>query len=117
MQEITPLDHQIFLAGGTTTAIERLPGQLQKAKAARQQSYMKLNLELIRENGRLRKEIAYHQSCEKSLRCFLETCLELSTHLQQAMETVDKEILKHEEQLLDCLKIKVDAANKDCGVV
>jgi hypothetical protein len=98
--EISPLDHKILSGGGSTTATERLPSQLQQAKAARQQNLMKQNLELIRENGRLRREIALYEDRQRALACLYHQCLGIQESFSQAMNSASKEIDESENKLL-----------------
>jgi molecular chaperone GrpE (heat shock protein) len=94
--EISPLDHKILSGGGSTTATERLPSQLQQAKAARQQNLMKQNWE----NGRLRREIALYEDRQRALACLYHQCLGIQESFSQAMNSASKEIDESENKLL-----------------
>ncbi|PGG96167.1 hypothetical protein AJ79_09698 [Helicocarpus griseus UAMH5409] len=63
---ITYLDHTIARHGGRTASIDRLPGVMNREKATSTSPQDKL-LDLTRENGRLRAELAYHQKTRKVL--------------------------------------------------
>ena len=112
MSELSPLDHRILMAGGTTTTIERLPSQMQQAKAARQASLLKQNLDLVRENGRLRKEIAFYQGREQSLLSLFEKCVEVQDCLKEATQTASTDIARHEDRLLKNFGVEIDDAGK-----
>ena len=103
--EITPLDHRILRAGGSTAATERLPNQLQQAKASRSSNLLKQNLDLVRENGRLRKEIAYHEERGASLLKLYHRCCEMQDALAGVVRDVSQEIEEHEKELLHGLGI------------
>lgn len=79
--EITQLDHLIFQNEGTTVNIERLPSQLQAAKSSSPLTYEKL----LEENGRLREEVAYHQSALKSFMILFEKSRDAVRILETAL--------------------------------
>ncbi|OJD23569.1 hypothetical protein ACJ73_05077 [Blastomyces percursus] len=63
---ITSLDHIIARHGGRTASIDRLPGIMSQEKAASPSPQDEI-LDLKRENGRLRAELAYHQKTRQVL--------------------------------------------------
>ena len=105
MSEVSPLDHRILLAGKTTTRVERFRSQLEQAKQSRQSNLMKQNLDLIRENGRLRKEIAYHEERTKPLLLFYQRSLERHEELQSLTQDVARRMKESENELLQKLGI------------
>jgi hypothetical protein len=113
VSEVTPLDHRILMAGGVTTGVERLRGQLQQAKHHRQGNLLKQNLDLIRENGRLRKEIAYHEERTKPLLLFYEKYLEMHHKLQSMAQTVAQQMGDCESELLQNLGIRSTASHME----
>lgn len=99
-KNITPLDLRIKLAGGSTTATERLPSQMQQAKANRQKTVLGQNLELIRENGRLRQEIAFHEERAVVLLRLLRRAMGVQEEFQQLLNSTSTEIDECEARLL-----------------
>ncbi|PGG98655.1 hypothetical protein AJ80_09492 [Polytolypa hystricis UAMH7299] len=63
---ITHLDHIIARHGGRTTSIDRLPSIIRREKTAPPSLQDEL-VNLKRENGRLRAELAYHQKTRQVL--------------------------------------------------
>ncbi|EED21205.1 hypothetical protein TSTA_084360 [Talaromyces stipitatus ATCC 10500] len=66
---ITPIKHALYQQGHKTTDIERLPSILQESKNEPPPTIV----DLLRENGRLRQELAYHQELSTALMDVLES--------------------------------------------
>ncbi|GBF62521.1 hypothetical protein TMEN_5067 [Trichophyton mentagrophytes] len=103
---ISPLDHRIYQNGGLTTNIERLPSQLQATK-----SQLRVTTEeFIRENSRLREELAYYKSIQQALIIILERSKESIRLLQTTLSNVSyrneasNAILKASHQVLLLLR-------------
>lgn len=80
---ITPLDHALHQRGLKNIDLERLPMSLEASKGDSSPTIV----DLLRENGRLREEIAYHQELSRALVGVLE-----STKL--ARRILDKALLE-----------------------
>ena len=115
ISEISSLDHRILLAGGLTTGTERFRSQLQHAKHSRQTNLLKQNLDLIRENGRLRKEIAYHEDRIKPLLLFYQKYLEMHDSLRGVVEDVARQMKECENGLLEGLGIDISSGCVEDG--
>ncbi|KAJ9621804.1 hypothetical protein H2204_011720 [Knufia peltigerae] len=102
------LDHRAYFAGATTTGVERFRAQLQLAKQSRQNNLLNQNLEYVRENGRLRKEVSYHEQRTKPLLTFYERIRDLSEKLQILTQEVEKELWRHDSELLESLGVNID---------
>jgi hypothetical protein len=111
MSEVSPLDHHILLGGGLTTSVERFQSQLQQAKQTRQANLLKQNLELIRENGRLRKEIAYHEDRIKPLLTFYQRYLEMHERVQGLAMEASQQMKACDNDLLEKLGIHIGIGN------
>jgi hypothetical protein len=79
--EITALDHTIFQRGHMTVNIERLPSSLQISK---KDAPLTLT-ERIRENGRLRQEIAHYEELLGALRDVFEASKEVHRLLYEML--------------------------------
>jgi hypothetical protein len=66
---ITPIKHTLYQQGHKTTDIERLPIILEASK----NEVPPTIIDLLRENGRLRQEVAYHQELSGALMEILES--------------------------------------------
>jgi FtsZ-binding cell division protein ZapB len=116
--EISSIDHRIHQAGGTTTRLERLPGQLRRSKNDAHRNESQRNIDLLRENGQLRQELAYYQSREKSLIDLFETAVKAQQLLQRATSSTSQQLLSNEDELFNHLGIQIDdAASRDFKVL
>jgi hypothetical protein len=105
-----PLSTITSFRGGLTTSVERFQSQLQQAKQTRQAN-LQQNLELIRENGRLRKEIAYHEDRIKPLLTFYYRYLEMHERAQGLAMEASQQMKECDNELLAKLGIHVGTGN------
>lgn len=82
---ITPLNHALHQRGLKTTDLERLPSSLKASKSESSPTIV----DLLRENGRLREEIAYHQALSTALIGILESTKRARRILDEALLEVD----------------------------
>ena len=85
---VTPLDNRISQLGGTTSTLECLPQRLRIAKSSRRVSPQQRIEELIRENGHLRQELAYHKDTRVACLKFFEA----TRHAQQLLHNAIAEM-------------------------
>lgn len=107
MSDISTANHRINVGARTTTGTERFRSQLQEAKQARQNNLLNQNLDLVRENSRLRKQIAYHEARTKPLLLFYYRYLEMQEMLQ-SMAQEFKQIRECEAELIRELGINIE---------
>jgi hypothetical protein len=81
---ITPLDHALHQRGHKTTELERLPMLLEASKSDSSPTIV----DLLRENGRLREEVAYHQELSRALMGVLESTKLARCALDEALMEV-----------------------------
>ena len=96
---ITPLDHFISQNGGTTSAIDMLPHQLQRSKV--RPTIQERIEELTRENGRLRQELALHNETYTATIALYTKAQEAFTILQDALRNISEKRTMSEKSLLD----------------
>ncbi|PGG97515.1 hypothetical protein AJ80_09684 [Polytolypa hystricis UAMH7299] len=102
-EEISPLDHQVMLNGGTSSAIERLPSRIQNAKQRSSSYYEEDRVqELTFENSYLRGEI-FHREQYRHVLLKLKTMMEyVSGLMEEALsETATKLKEADQEYLLN----------------
>jgi hypothetical protein len=78
---ITPLNHALRQRGLKTTELERLPILLEASKNDPSPTIV----DLLRENGRLREEVAYHQELSRALMGILESTKRARCILDEAL--------------------------------
>ncbi|EER41747.1 conserved hypothetical protein [Histoplasma capsulatum H143] len=101
-EEISPLDHQILLHGGTTSHLERLPSRVQKAKHRSSSCYVEDQiLDLTFENSYLRAELSLHEEYRhalmnlKSIVIYVSGMMEeMLSETTQQLNEADKNYLK-----------------------
>jgi len=97
---ITPLDYHIAQHGGLTASIERLPHLLQNAKSKTTTDTNQRLEELVRENGRLREEIAFHQDTQRALMSSYTASVEAFETLKESLQVTSERMLMSEQRLL-----------------
>lgn len=92
---ITPIDHLILANGGTTTALERLPHQMQKSK---KQPYADVE-EMVREIGRLRQEVAHQQDINQAMLELHQKTLQAFDLLQAGLHQFSDTVARADDRL------------------
>ena len=85
--ELTFLDHVILQHGYLTVNAERLPSVIQEMKDQQQLT----SVDLIRENGRLREEIAYHQEAQQIFWMLFEKTRDAQRLLWECLNAIETE--------------------------
>jgi hypothetical protein len=84
--ELTFLDHVILQHGYLTVNAERLPSVIQEMK-----NQQLTSVDLIRENGRLREEIAYHQEAQQIFWMLFEKTKDAQRLLRECLNVIETE--------------------------
>lgn len=117
--EITPLDHKLLQVGVHTSTTTRLPSQIQVTKThftpeKRVPLPIARNLELIRENGHLRQELAYFRSREKALVQLFHQCMDMQKQMNTAVKSFSDAAALHEHELFTAIGVdRVDLNGQD----
>lgn len=101
--EVSPLDHILLHVGKPSTTISNLPHQIEKTK--RQPMPIAQNLELLRENGQLRQELAFYRERERSLVQLFHKCLGVQKELSEATKLFSEAACRHEDEMLTALEV------------
>ncbi|MCJ1445791.1 MAG: hypothetical protein MMC23_006296 [Stictis urceolatum] len=95
--EVTSLDARVQVAGGKTSRTDLLPQNLRIFKTNRRPL---MNEELVRENGRLRQELAYYKESMQSMMAFYNSMQEGFRVLQFGLQQLSERITMSEENLM-----------------
>lgn len=110
--EINSIDHRIALAGGQTVATERLPQNIQHAKAS--PNPMQRIAELSRENGRLRQEVCHAREQAQAYLTLHHKALEALQLLQEATQVTSDRLIDADTCLMRYFGVQVEeTAQKD----
>jgi hypothetical protein len=107
--EISPLDHILLQLGIPTAAMSTLAHQVERKKQ-REANPIAHNLELIRENRRLKHEIALYRARERALVTLFHNCVDIQQQLRNATTTFSETVCKSEAELLTNLGLDINTA-------
>ena len=116
-EELSPLDHQVLLNGGTSSRIERLPSRNRQSKLRqRSSSYYQEDqiVELAYETSYLRAQLAFNEESRQAL-------LELRNKMTVILGMIDTALAEVSERLREAdqnyLKLfGIDAPKRESGV-
>jgi hypothetical protein len=100
-EEITPLDHWILSAGGSTSHLERLPSRLQESKKQRSTGVREELEQLVYENSYLRAELAWNQEARRTLMELQDSCFQATTALRDALVQANSRLKECEQRYLE----------------
>jgi hypothetical protein len=100
-EEITPLDHWILAAGGSTSHLERLPSRLQESKKHRPMGVREELEQLVYENSYLRAELAWNQEARRALMDLQEKSFQATTILREALVEANHRLKQCERHFLE----------------
>ena len=97
--EVTPLDHCIAMHGGTTSTIDMLPHRLDIIKRRPPQSLSEKLVELTREVGYLREELARYKEVQNAMGLLYTKTVEAFELLEHGLEedNLRKQLTSHRE--------------------
>jgi hypothetical protein len=98
---ITPLDTRISQLGGTTSTLDCLPQRLRIAKSSQRVSPQQRVEELIRDNGHLRQELAYHKETRAACLKFFEATRQAQQMLHNAIAEMSRKAAISEQRFED----------------
>jgi hypothetical protein len=101
IEEVTPIDHQILNAGGSTSNLDRLPSRLQQTKGQRSLSVRDELEELAYENSYLKAELAWNKETRQALIQLREKTLEAMTILEEALTETTFQLHQCDERYLE----------------
>ncbi len=97
-QDVTALDHQISIHGGTTSTIECLPHRLRISKVQRISSPQQRIEELVRDVGHLNQEMSYYKDTRKVFIKLFDAVRSSNEALQAAVSEADRELAISEQR-------------------
>lgn len=100
-EEITPVDHQILRAGGSSSKLERLPSRLQQSKQQRSIGLREEIEELAYENSYLKAELAWNQETRRALMDFHEKIFEATAMIRESLVQVNHRLRECEDRYLE----------------
>jgi hypothetical protein len=101
IEEVTPIDHQILNAGGSTSILDRLPSRLQQSKGQRSLSVRDELEELAYENSYLKAELAWNKETRQVLIQLREKTLEAMSILEDALTETTTQLRQCDERYLE----------------
>ncbi|KAF5014890.1 hypothetical protein F66182_13970 [Fusarium sp. NRRL 66182] len=101
IEEVTPIDHQILNAGGSTSILDRLPSRLQQSKGQRSLSIRDELEELAYENSYLKAELAWNKETRQVLIQLREKALEAMSILEEALADTTSQLRRCDERYLE----------------
>lgn len=112
-EEVTPLDHQVYLNGGTTSTLERLPSRLQRQKQRSSSIYVDDRVEeLIYENSYLQAELSLHKEYRHVLLNLKSKVTFVVGMMEEVLDEADKQLRRADENYLELCGIR---DQKNCG--
>jgi chromosome segregation ATPase len=115
-EEITPLEHQILLAGGSSSKLERLPSRLKQWKDQRSTSLREEIEELAYENSYLKAELAWNQEARRALMEFHEKTFEAATMIRESLIEVNHRLRESEDRYLELWGVPPEQRRSEMGV-
>ncbi|KAH8691906.1 hypothetical protein BGW36DRAFT_431148 [Talaromyces proteolyticus] len=115
-EEITPLDHQILRAGGSSSNLERLPSRLQQSKHQRSTSLREEIEELAYENSYLKAELAWNQEARRALMELHEKTFEAATMIRESLIRVNDRLRQCEDRYLELWGVPPDKRMSEMGI-
>jgi predicted nuclease with TOPRIM domain len=100
-EEVTPVDHQIFHAGGSTSTLDRLPSRLQLSKSQKSLSLRDEMEELAYENSYLKAELTWNQETRQVLMQLHERTSEVASALSEVLTEATAQLRRCEERYLE----------------
>ena len=98
--DVTALDHQIAVHGGTTSTIKCLPHRLRISKGQRTSGPQQRIEELVRDVGHLNQELSYYKDTRKVLMKLFDSVKASHEALQVAVAEADRELAISEQRYL-----------------
>jgi hypothetical protein len=114
IEEVTPLDHQIRHAGGSTSTLERLPSRLHVSKNQRSMSLRDEMEELVYENSYLKAELAWNQETRHALMELQDKVCEATSMMREALAQANFRLKESEERYLELWGV---GSGKEGGVI
>ena len=96
--DVTALDHQISIHGGTSSTIECLPHRLRISKVQQISSPQQRIEELVRDVGHLNQEMSYYKDTRKIFMKLFEAVKISNEALQAAVSEADRELAISEQR-------------------
>lgn len=96
--DVTALDHQIAVHGGTTSTIECLPHRLRISKAQQTSGPQQRIEELVRDIGNLNQELSYYKDTRKVFMKLFDSVKASQETLQAAVAEADRELAISEQR-------------------
>jgi chromosome segregation ATPase len=115
-EEITPLDHQILRAGGSTSKLERLASRLQQSKHQRSTGIREEIEELAYENSYLKAELAWNQEARRALMDFHEKIFEAMTMIRESLIQVNHRLRESEDRYLEMWGVSPEQRRGEMGI-
>lgn len=117
---VTHLDHQIHMAGGTTTNLERLPRNLQASKVqdARDARDAEIRiLQMTHEIGRLRQEVSYYQESHKALTDYFKRSGEIYSQWARLLQDTTNQLAMSEGNFLAYFDADLDSEGTEFSIL
>lgn len=111
IEEVTPVDHRILLAGGSTSTLDRLPSHLQQSKSQRSLSLRDDLEELAYENSYLKAELTWNKETREVLLRLHGKTLEAVSILEEALAETTSQLQRCEERYLELWGISSGGQN------
>jgi hypothetical protein len=111
IEEVSPIDHQILHAGGSTSTLDRLPSRLQQTKSQRSLSLRDEMEELAYENSYLKAELAWNKETRQVLMQLRGRTLEAVSTLREALTETTSQLRRCEERYLELWGIAPGSQN------
>ncbi|CAF9939954.1 hypothetical protein IMSHALPRED_001694 [Imshaugia aleurites] len=96
--DVTALDHQIAIHGGTTSTIECLPHRLRITKVQQTSGPQQRIEELVRDVGHLNQELSYYKDTRKVLMKLFDSVKASHETLQAAVAEADRDLAISEQR-------------------
>lgn len=101
IEEVTPVEHRILHAGGSTSTLDRLPSRLQQYKSQKSLSLRDKLEELAYENSYLKAELTWNKETREVLLRLHGRTLEAVSTLEEALAETTSQLQRCEERYLE----------------